>query len=301
MELVKTVREIRTSLAPLRRRGARIGFVPTMGYLHEGHASLIRAARRENDVVVVSDFVNPTQFGPNEDFARYPRDLDRDRTVAAAAGADFLFAPSVEEMYPDGAGQFFVDVGPLAGHLCGRSRPGHFRGVATVVTKLFNIVQPHVAYFGQKDYQQALILRRMVRDLFFPLRITVYPTVREPDGLALSSRNTYLSPTERQEAVVLYQSLQEAGRSLAAGERDATRLRHRMEEVVGRADSSRVDYIEIVDPLTLLPLERVEKPALFALAVFIGKTRLIDNALFDPSGKELSADELFNRTWSEWE
>ncbi|MBE3577826.1 MAG: pantoate--beta-alanine ligase [Limnochordales bacterium] len=297
MQLVKTIAELRKSLAPFRRRGARIGFVPTMGYLHEGHASLIRQARRENDVVVVSDFVNPTQFGPNEDYARYPRDLARDQAVAASAGADFIFAPSVEEMYPDGDSQFFVEVGSLSEVLCGRSRPGHFRGVATVVTKLFHIVQPDAAYFGQKDYQQALILRRMVHELFFPLRLVVCPTVREEDGLAMSSRNTYLSPTERQEATVLYQALQQAARLLREGERDAGRLRQAMLAVIGRAPSSRVDYVEIVDPLTLQPVPRCDKTTLFALAVFIGTTRLIDNALLNPDGSERSASDLFDMSW----
>jgi len=301
MELVKTVRELRTRLAPARRRGERIGFVPTMGYLHEGHASLIRRARQENDLVVVSDFVNPTQFGPNEDFARYPRDLDRDQAIAGAAGAGILFAPSVEEMYPGGQGdsgsQFFVDVGSLAGVLCGRSRPGHFRGVATVVTKLFHIVQPDAAYFGQKDYQQALILRRMVHELFFPLHLVICPTVREQDGLAMSSRNTYLSSTEREEATVLYQALQQAARLLGQGERSASRLHQAMLAVVSRAPSARVDYVEIVDPLTLDPISRCDRTTLFALAVFIGKTRLIDNALLDPDGSEKPASDLFDTVW----
>ncbi|MER3469694.1 MAG: pantoate--beta-alanine ligase [Thermoflexus sp.] len=275
MRVVFTVQEVRTI-----RRGTpgTWGFVPTMGYLHEGHLSLIRRARAENDHVAVSIFVNPTQFGPHEDYNRYPRDLERDLRLLEPLQVDLVFVPSVEEMYPPGF-QTWVIVEELSRPLEGASRPGHFRGVATVVAKLFNIVQPDRAYFGQKDAQQAVVIRRMVRDLNFPVEIVVCPTVREPDGLAMSSRNTYLSPQERQAATILFRALQAAKARYEAGERDGERLREAMREVLRGEPLARVDYVSVADPETLEELSRVEGPALLSLAVYIGNTRLIDNLL----------------------
>lgn len=275
MRVVFTVQEVRTI-----RRGTpgTWGFVPTMGYLHEGHLSLIRRARAENDHVAVSIFVNPTQFGPHEDYNRYPRDLERDLRLLEPLQVDLVFVPSVEEMYLPGF-QTWVIVEELSRPLEGASRPGHFRGVATVVAKLFNIVQPDRAYFGQKDAQQAVVIRRMVRDLNFPVEIVVCPTVREPDGLALSSRNTYLNPQERQAATVLFRALQAAKARYEAGERDGERLREAMREVLRGEPLARVDYVSVADPETLEELSRVEGSALLSLAVYIGNTRLIDNLL----------------------
>lgn len=275
MRVVFSVQEVRTF-----RRGTpgTWGFVPTMGYLHEGHLSLIRRARAENDLVAVSIFVNPTQFGPHEDYNRYPRDLERDLRLLEPLQVDLVFVPSVEEMYPPGF-QTWVIVEELSRPLEGASRPGHFRGVATVVAKLFNIVQPDRAYFGQKDAQQAVVIRRMVRDLNFPVEIVVCPTVREPDGLALSSRNTYLNPQERQAATILFRALQAAKARYEAGERDGERLREAMREVLRGEPLARVDYVSVADPETLEELSRVEGPAFLSLAVYIGNTRLIDNLL----------------------
>ncbi|WP_448605309.1 pantoate--beta-alanine ligase [Thermoflexus hugenholtzii] len=254
------------------------GFVPTMGYLHEGHLSLVRRARAENDRVAVSIFVNPTQFGPHEDYARYPRDLERDLRLLEPLGVDLVFVPSVEEMYPPGF-QTWVIVEEVSRPLEGASRPGHFRGVATVVAKLFNILQPDRAYFGQKDAQQTVVIRRMVQDLNIPVEIVICPTVREPDGLAMSSRNTYLSPEERRAATVLFRALQAAKARYEAGERDAERLREAMREVIRAEPLARIDYVSVAHPETLQELERVEGPALLSLAVYIGTTRLIDNIM----------------------
>ncbi len=270
------IAEVREFLAPARRAGHSIGFVPTMGYLHEGHATLIRHARAENDVVVVSLFVNPTQFGPSEDFQRYPRDFDRDAALTRDAGADLLFNPPVEEMYPR-ASLAWVDVEGITERLEGAARPGHFRGVATVVTKLFHIVGPDRAYFGQKDFQQLQVIRAMVRGLDFPLQVVAVPTVREPDGLAMSSRNTYLDPEERRAATVLSRSLEQARGMVAAGERDAARVRAAMLEMIGREPLARLDYLSIADPDTLQERDSIHGPTVISMAVFFGKTRLIDN------------------------
>ncbi len=247
-----------------------------MGYLHEGHLSLVRAARAATDLVVVSIFVNPTQFGPGEDLARYPRNLERDKRLARQAGADVVFHPSDSDMYPDDFSTY-VEETRLSKHLCGLSRPTHFRGVTTVVLKLFNIVQPHVAYFGQKDAQQALIIKRMVANLNLPVRVEVLPIVRERDGLAMSSRNEYLSASQRTRATVLYRSLIEAQRLIDSGERDAYKIKERMKEVIESAEGAGVDYVNIVDADTLEDLQHLRGNVLIALAVFIGKTRLIDN------------------------
>lgn len=262
----------------LRRDGRTIGFVPTMGALHEGHLSLVKLAGSLADCVVVSVFVNPAQFGPGEDFARYPRDLERDSALAAGAGAGILFVPPAAEMYSPGHSTW-VDAGPLTGLLEGKSRPGHFRGVATVVAKLFNIVKPHVAVFGQKDAQQAVVVRRMAADLNFPVEIVTGPTVREPDGLAMSSRNAYLSAGERSQAPALRRSLDAAVRMVASGERDCAAVLDKMREVIAVAPDASVDYISVADPETLEELRRLTEGsrALISLAVRFGKTRLIDN------------------------
>ncbi len=281
MQILTTPGAMQDAALALRAAGRRIGVVPTMGYLHEGHASLIRLARERADVVIVTLFVNPTQFGPNEDLSRYPRDFDRDRAMCEAEGADILFVPEPGTVYATDH-SVWIDEDRLSRGLCGASRPGHFRGVCTVVAKLFNLTQPHVAVFGEKDAQQLRIIRRMVRDLDIPVDIVAGATVREPDGLAMSSRNAYLSPEERAQAVCLRHALDEAARRLAAGERDAARLREAMAQVVARAPRARVDYIEIVDDETLEPVATVDRPALAALAVFVGRTRLIDNAVLRP-------------------
>lgn len=253
-----------------------------MGYLHAGHERLIAAAREATDLVVVSLFVNPTQFGPAEDFDRYPRDLERDRAIAQQAGADILFAPSIATMYPAGPeGQgIWVEPGPLGARLCGTSRPGHFRGVLTVVSKLFHLVMPHRAYFGQKDGQQAMLIRRMVRDLAFDIAIEVVPTVREPDGLALSSRNVYLSPEERSQATVLYRGLQAARSAIEAGEREPDVLERLMAVTVAESPLARLEYAQVVDAETLQsPVGLIQREIMAALAVYFGNTRLIDNLL----------------------
>lgn len=273
MQLLTTIAAVRAARASLP---GSVGFVPTMGALHEGHLSLVRAARAENDHVFVSIFVNPTQFGPDEDFEAYPRDTEGDLALLRAERVDYVFLPSVEEMYPPGA-ETFVDVGPIAQVLEGASRPGHFRGVATVVLKLFNIVQPQRAYFGRKDAQQLVVVRRLVRDLDVPVEIVPMPTVREPDGLAMSSRNAYLSPAERKAATVLYEALTLAQEMWAKSVRDAETVRSRMRELIAAEPLARLDYVSVADPETLTELERIQGPALVSLAVRIGKTRLIDN------------------------
>jgi len=277
--VVHTVSEVRSAVSRARSMGLSVAFVPTMGALHEGHAALVRAAVRPASFVVVSIFVNPKQFGPNEDFAKYPRTLEEDQALCSTAGANLIFAPGADEMYPDGS-VTFVDIAKLGDGLCGALRPGHFRGVCTVVLKLFNIVQADVAHFGAKDWQQATIIRRMVRDLDVPIRIAVEPTVREADGLALSSRNRYLNAEERAAAPGLYRALLEV-RDRAAGQSVLTlelALRERLSAIPG----ARVDYASIVDADTLEPIAIVDRPAVAAVAVFLGTTRLIDNISLGP-------------------
>jgi len=271
MEIVRTVAAMRAAVA-----GRRVGFVPTMGYLHEGHLSLVREARARADVVVVSIFVNPTQFGPNEDLARYPRDLERDVAMLSKEGVDLVFAPEANEIYPAGA-RTFVEVEGLSDRLEGASRPGHFRGVATVVTKLFEIVRPEVAVFGQKDAQQALVIRRMVRDLMIDVEVVVAPTKRDEDGVALSSRNVYLSADEQRAAGAIPRALAAARRALAQGERDPERIVAAARAVLDAEPLLRLDYLALVDAETLDRLERARGEMLLAVAVFAGKTRLIDN------------------------
>jgi pantoate--beta-alanine ligase len=278
MQVFDTVSGLRTFLAAYRAAGKRIGLVPTMGYLHAGHMSLVQAARRECDVVVLSIFVNPKQFGPQEDFTTYPRDMEGDLRQAREAGVDAVFTPAVEEMYPPG---FLTEVivHELTAPLCGASRPGHFNGVTTVVAKLFNIVGPDRAYFGQKDYQQVTVLRQMATDLCMPLEVITCPTVREPDGLAMSSRNAYLSPAERQAALVLARALRLAEERLAQGERQGTRLTATLRDCIAKEPLARIDYVAVCDPQTLREVEQVASTVLVTLAVYIGQTRLIDNAL----------------------
>jgi len=277
MELVETVAQMMDLSRRWRGEGKAIGFVPTMGYLHEGHLSLVRQARKENDVVVVSVFVNPTQFGPGEDFERYPRDLKRDMSLLEPIGVEAVFVPSVEDMYPPSY-RTYVDVEDVTTRLCGASRPGHFRGVTTVCCKLFNIVRPHRAYFGKKDFQQYVVLRTMVADLNMDLEIVPMPIVREPDGLAMSSRNTYLNSREREAALCLYRSLKKAQELFAQGERDARVIKEEVEGVIKAEPLATIDYVEVVDPDTFLPVEKVERGTLVALAVKVGPARLIDNA-----------------------
>lgn len=261
-----------------RRAGKSIGFVPTMGALHPGHISLVRTARDQSDVTVASIFVNPKQFAPNEDFAKYPRDLDRDSAMLQAEKTDYVFYPSVDEMYPPGESSW-VTIEGISERLDGRSRPGHFRGVTTVVAKLFNIVQPDLAFFGQKDAAQAAIIRKMVRDLNFDVRIVVCPIVREPDGLAMSSRNAYLNPEERRQATVLYRALMRVQFFADKGESDPPRLVEAGKQVIAEEPSVRLDYLEVVDPDTLEPVTTTTRGALVAVAAYLGKTRLIDNIL----------------------
>jgi pantoate--beta-alanine ligase len=275
MRILKTIPEVR---AWREAAAAPVGLVPTMGYLHAGHVSLVERARRECASVAATIFVNPTQFGPKEDLAAYPRDLDRDVGLLERAGCDMLFTPEAAEIYPPGHGTL-VDPGPVSGPLEGERRPGHFRGVATVVLKLFNVVQPTRAYFGQKDAQQLGVIRRVVRDLDVPVEVVGCPTVRESDGLAMSSRNSYLDPAQRKAAPVLHRALQAATGAWAAGERDAEALRNAMRAVLDAEPLARTDYVSVADPLSFAELSRVDGAALFSMAVFVGRARLIDNVV----------------------
>lgn len=278
MQIIKTIEELRPIVRGWRKEGLRVGLVPTMGYLHEGHKSLIAKAVSENDRVVVSDFVNPTQFGVNEDLASYPRDIERDAAICEEAGADLIFHPEPEEMYfADSC--TFVDMDKLTKGLCGKTRPTHFRGVCTVVSKLFHIVMPDRAYFGQKDAQQLAVIRRMVRDLNFDIEIVGCPIVRESDGLAMSSRNTYLSGEERKAALILHKSLLLGKQMMEQGERDAAKVKEAIIQNIKTEPLARVDYVEIVNPDSLENIAVIEGKALIATAVYIGKTRLIDNEM----------------------
>jgi pantoate--beta-alanine ligase len=281
-QLATTVAQLREILATARRQGKRVGLVPTMGALHEGHLSLVRASKAECDWTVVTIYVNPSQFGPGEDLDRYPRMLRSDLDALAGCGADLAFAPPDEEVYQPGHSTW-VAAGSLAEPLEGRCRPGHFRGVATIVLKLFNMTSADVAYFGQKDYQQALVIRQMVRDLDLAIEIRVCPIVREPDGLALSSRNAYLSPHARRSALVLWKSLQLAQELVEQGQRSAGTIAERMRRLIATAPDAAIDYVALVDPETLEPIGEVTVPTLAALAVKIENTRLIDNCVLKPS------------------
>ena len=276
MQIVATVEEVRKQVKAWRKVGLRVGLVPTMGYLHEGHKSLIDRAVEQNDRVVVSVFVNPIQFGPNEDLATYPRDLERDAALCENAGADLIFHPQPGDMYYDDFCTY-IDMDSLTKGLCGKTRPTHFRGVCTVVGKLFNIVQPDRAYFGQKDAQQLAVIRRMVRDLNFDLEIIGCPIIREEDGLAKSSRNTYLSPEERQAAVVLHKGLAKGEEMIRAGETSAEKVKKAIRDIIEAEPLAKIDYVEIVDFDNIQEKEVLDGQVLAAVAVYIGKTRLIDN------------------------
>ena len=276
MQILTKIEDIRQELLVIRTSAKKIALVPTMGYLHEGHLSLVDVAKANADVVVMSIFVNPTQFAPNEDLMRYPRDIERDERLARERGVDYIFHPEVTEMYPDPYFTYVVTE-QLAKVLCGISRPTHFRGVTTVVAKLFNIIQPDVAVFGQKDAQQAVIIRQMVRDLNFPTQIIVAPIVREPDGLAMSSRNVYLTPEERQQAPIIFKALQAARENVKNGLTDANQVRDQITKMIQTSPLARIDYVEIIDDQTLTPVETVKPGTFAAVAVYYGKTRLIDN------------------------
>lgn len=280
MKLVHSAEELRSLLATHRTAGETIGFVPTMGALHEGHAALLRQSKRENPVTVLSVFVNPTQFGPNEDFSRYPRTLEADCEIARREGVNYVFAPGVEEMYPPGFSTF-VEVEGVTAPLCGKFRPGHFRGVTTVVYRLFALVRPTTAYFGQKDLQQCLVIQRMVKDLLLPLKIEISPTVREGDGLALSSRNRYLSAEEREKALVIFRAMKEVKRAVAGGEKSVSALLAKAAAEFAKTPDFQVQYAEIRSFPDLKEISTVEGPAAFAVAGFMGKTRLIDNILLN--------------------
>src|SRR6266850_4284898 len=284
MKVCHSIDEMRAASRAAGREGKSLGLVPTMGALHEGHLSLVRTAKAQCDLVAASIFVNPLQFGPSEDLAKYPRTFDRDRELFTQEGVDFIFAPSVEEMYPAGA-VTYVTVEGLSDKLCGRSRPGHFRGVTTVVSKLFHIVEPDLAFFGQKDAAQAAIIRRMVRDLKFSTEIVVCPIVREADGLAMSSRNAYLSPAQRKQALALFRALSRVQTLVDQGEAESRKLIAAAKSVLAEEREVRLDYVEVVNPESLEPVADVSKGALVAVAAFVGNTRLIDNLLLTGVGK----------------
>jgi len=278
MKTIESISRMSTFSKIVKKEGKSIGLVPTMGALHEGHLSLARTAKKHADVVVMSIFVNPIQFGQSEDLDKYPRDFKRDEELARLAGVDVIFYPSASQMYPEGFSTY-VDVEGLTDTLCGASRPGHFRGVTTVVMKLFAIVKPDVAYFGQKDAQQAIVINKMVNDLDLDVDVKVLPVVREKDGLAMSSRNVYLSTDERKEAAVLYQALRKAEELIRQGETETAKVIRAMEEMIKAKHNARIDYIAVVDPKNLKDAKTISGEALVALAVFIGKTRLIDNII----------------------
>lgn len=284
MRVAYTIQEVRDWRKSHKHADAVLGFVPTMGALHAGHGALIERARRECDLVVVSIFVNPIQFNQLEDYQRYPRTLEADLAFCDQRGVDLVFAPSEQEMYPEPL-DTYVEVQRLTTHLCGAFRPGHFRGVATVVTKLFNIVQPDRAYFGEKDAQQLAVIQRMVRDLNFPIEIVPVATVREPDGLAMSSRNQYLTPEERAIAPILYQGLQAALELARSGERSAKALVARARQIIEQEPAVRIEYLEVVDAQHMQPVEHIMAPVRVAVAAWLGKARLIDNVFFDPAEK----------------
>ena len=278
MEIITTIENIRSILNHWKDKGYSIGFVPTMGYLHDGHAALIDQARKDNDKVIVSIFVNPTQFGENEDLNSYPRDINRDKSLCEAHKADIIFSPTSDEMYHDR--KAFVNIVELSDTLCGISRPIHFKGVCTVVTKLFNIIQPTNAYFGEKDAQQLAIIRKMVYDLNFPVNIIGVPIVRESDGLAKSSRNTYLSKEERKAATILYKAIQMGKQTIKHGA-SADSIINTMTEIINTEPLAKIDYVSVVDANTMQPVHEITSPVLVAMAVYIGSTRLIDNFSFD--------------------
>ncbi len=278
MKIIRSIRELKTFVKAAQKNNKTIGFVPTMGYLHEGHLSLMRKAKKYCDICVVSIFVNPLQFGPKEDFRKYPREIKRDECLSKEAGVDIIFYPSAKNMYPSGY-LTYVEVKGISDVLCGKSRPRHFKGVATVVMKLFNITQPDIAYFGQKDAQQAVIIQKMVRDLNIPLKIKVTPTIRENDGLAMSSRNVYLNSQERRDATILNLALKNAKNLIRKGERSSQVVIANIKKMILLKKTAKIDYVECVDANNLSPLKKPEGRVLIALAVWFGKTRLIDNII----------------------
>jgi pantoate--beta-alanine ligase len=278
LRIIRNIKDMYRVTRDLRQQAKSIGFVPTMGALHAGHLSLIKQARKENDIVVVSIFVNPTQFGRNEDLKQYPRNLKADTLLCKKEGVDIIFYPDASQIYPNGY-KTYVLVQNLSDVLCGKFRPGHFKGVATIVTKLFNIIQPDVAYFGQKDAQQAIIVQQMIRDLNIPLKLRVMPIIREPDGLAMSSRNRYLTAKQRRDATVLSEAISAAKTMVKQGMINSERITRAMRRIIQRKESCRIQYIEIVDLNELKPVKKIQGKALVALAAWIGKTRLIDNII----------------------
>lgn len=280
MRVIEKISDLKEIICSLKNTGKSVGFVPTMGYLHEGHISLVNASRKENDITVLSIFVNPVQFGVNEDYSTYPRDMERDSRLASEAGVDVIFAPSMSEMYPKGYSTY-VNLDGMTETLCGKSRPGHFRGVTTVVTKLFNIVEPNKAYFGQKDAQQAAVIKKMVKDLNMNVEVVVCPIVREQDGLAMSSRNVYLSDEERKAALVLSKSLLEAEKMISDGEISKEKIVQSIITKIKHNPLASIDYVEVVNADTLDDIELIKGRVLIALAVKIGKTRLIDNIIME--------------------
>ena len=279
MHIARTVEEMK-KLRNSIPESQKVGFVPTMGYLHEGHLSLLKQARKENDTVILSIFVNPIQFGPNEDLDRYPRDFERDERLAKEVGTDIIFYPTPEQMYPENYSSYVITEG-LDKHLCGAKRPGHFKGVMTVVLKLFNITRPHNTYFGQKDIQQARIIEQMIKDFNLDINMHICPIVREEDGLAMSSRNVYLSPEERKQAAILYKALTNAKSLFEQGERNAEIIIKETEKLVKSSNLAKIDYVEIVDYDTMSPVKKLGKKSVLALAVYFGKTRLIDNIILE--------------------
>lgn len=280
MKVVVSPEELQKEALAIRKSGKSIGLVPTMGALHKGHLSLVEGAKKENDVVIVSLFVNPTQFGPKEDFSNYPKPFENDKSLLEGAGVDILFAPEASSVYPKNYGTYVSLENEFLNKLCGAKRPGHFRGVSTVLSIFFNLAQPNRAYFGLKDYQQVLVVQQMVKDMRIPVEIVPMPIIRESDGVALSSRNRYLTPEERKEAVVLHKSLERAKSLIEQGEKSVPKIRAAIEETLLTSKYSKIDYIEITDPSLLEPLTFIEKrPILIALAVLFGKARLIDNIL----------------------
>ncbi len=281
MQIIKTIKDMQALSRTFIAGGKTIGFVPTMGALHEGHLSLVKRSKRENNVTAVSIFVNPAQFGPKEDFRQYPRDIEGDLGKLSSVGADAVFIPEADEIYPDGFSTL-INAGRTGEKLCGASRPGHFNGVATVVSKLFNIVMPHKAYFGQKDFQQTVVIKKLVRELNFDIDIVVCPTMREADGLAMSSRNSYLNPAERKAALVLYNALKRGKSFMDSGVKEVSFIREALTDLINSEPLATIDYIELVEPESLEKIETVELPAVLCLAVKIGATRLIDNMVFTP-------------------
>lgn len=278
MEIVNRIQRMKEVIKDIKKDNKTIGFVPTMGCLHQGHLSLVREARRMSDYVIVSIFVNPKQFGPNEDYEKYPRNITKDAEILSQENVDYVFYPAVEEMYPENY-RTYVIVEDLSDKLCGKSRPGHFKGVATIVIKLLNIIQPNFAFFGQKDAQQSIIIKRMIRDLNLDTEIIILPIVREPDGLAMSSRNLYLNPEERKAATVLFKSLQAAKELIKDGEKKASKIIERIKKIIADEPLAKIDYIEVVDLDNLNPMKSLDKTALIAIGVYIGETRLIDNII----------------------